>query len=94
MTNSRTSVFKNKPYERSNHELTLQPPAREGETGNLLWQYTLDSSSGSMSTRKIILLLLALCILLISPASGQITLDVDVPPGWALLDSAEEEDWG
>ena len=47
-----------------------------------------------MSTRRIILLLLALGILLIGHASGQMTLDVDVPPGWDLLDSAEEEEWG
>ncbi|MBN1762081.1 MAG: hypothetical protein JW878_03225 [Methanomicrobia archaeon] len=29
------------------------------------------------------LLLLALCILLVGHASGQITLTVDMPPGWA-----------
>jgi hypothetical protein len=54
---------------------------------------TIHSLRGVMKTIKIILLL-ALLILLIGHASGQVTLEVDVPPGWELQESYEEDDWG
>jgi len=48
--------------------------------------------SGIMKKSQI-LLLLTFLIVLLGQASGEVTLDVDVPPGW-MGDALFDEDWG